>query len=343
MAPLRRLFSTTPALSTTLPTAAQTATAFLATHGTTTHTATQPLSPHQAALLHHTLSRPVPPSPLLPAGYHLAYFPPHLPTSALGPDGTDTTFNPPAPFTRRMWAGGALSWSRSNPLALGDPATEATRVLGASATRTRAGSPMVVVRVAKTLSNPRGPALLDQRNWLFQQPLPPGASAAQHPLDVVSEAPTRKPASFAADAHGFAFYRDHYASPAQLLRFSALTFNAHRIHYDGAYAATEGHPRCVVHGPLNLVLMLDLWRDARGSGQARGEVVGRCAEARLPRRFEYRNTRPVYVGTWFRVGMREAEGGWEVEVRDEGGERCVVGRIEEFEEGEEGGLEGVVG
>jgi len=101
----------------------------------------------------------------LPACYHLAYFTPSQVEDELGRDGTDTTFNPPRPFTRRMWAGGELEWrgGTANPLKVGQIITETTRLVSAVGKTTRAGQEMVVVGVEKSYQNEDGIALIDKR------------------------------------------------------------------------------------------------------------------------------------------------------------------------------------
>lgn len=99
----------------------------------------------------------------LPAGYHLAYFTPAQVEEELGRDGTDTTFNPPSPYTRRMWAGGELEWVKENKLRIGQEVTETTRLVSAYAKKTRAGNDMIIVGVEKKFQNERGVALIDKR------------------------------------------------------------------------------------------------------------------------------------------------------------------------------------
>ena len=101
----------------------------------------------------------------LPACYHLAYFTPSQLEEELGRDGTDTTFNPPIPFTRRMWAGGELDWSggQSNRLRVGQAVTETTQLISAVGKKTRVGEEMVVVGVEKRFANEHGVALIDRR------------------------------------------------------------------------------------------------------------------------------------------------------------------------------------
>jgi hydroxyacyl-ACP dehydratase HTD2-like protein with hotdog domain len=162
---LRRLYSTTipsPNLSAT-----ETASLFLTrTTSTPPQTRTQTLDHNQLCLLSATLSRPPPASSAaaIPATHHLVYFTPSQPESALGADGSDTSYNPPPPFTRRMWAGGELRWAGSgNLLRLGQRVGETTVVRRAEGKRTRAGEEMVVVGVEKTFENERGWAVVDKR------------------------------------------------------------------------------------------------------------------------------------------------------------------------------------
>lgn len=360
----RALFSTTARVLQSSPSAAETATAFLSQH-TNTVTTNQSLDSNQANLLHATLDRPAPTSPILAPGYHLAYFTPTIRTKDLGNDGTDTSYNPMAPsrFIRRMWAGGEMSWSNPGTsaaienssevkgkgwddggyaaadgglLSSGQEVREDTKVLSAKATKTGKGDEMVVVSVQKsfTTEGAKAPAVVDRRDWLFLLPAPEPSSAVTD-CAIVSTQPGPKPQMLkeATTKYGFRHWRDHYQTPASLFRFSALTFNAHRIHYDAAYASTEGHRGAVVHGPLNLVLMLDLWRDVKTTGQDGGEVTlpERDAEPIFPKRISYRNTKPLYAGSWYRIGMAaENEGKTEMRVVDENGATCVKGVVESW-------------
>lgn len=123
------------------------------------------------SMLHPSQSietRPPPEDTALPPGYHLAYFTPSQCEDQLGSDGTDTTFNPPRPFTRRMWAGGELRWTgRENLLEVGDEVTETTRLVSAEGKITKKGEEMVVVGVEKSFENDKGLALIDQRYIFF--------------------------------------------------------------------------------------------------------------------------------------------------------------------------------
>jgi len=112
-------------------------------------------------------------------------------------------------------------------------------------------------------------------------------------------------------------------TPVTLFRFSALTFNAHKIHYNREWCReVEGHRDVVVHGPLNLVHMVDFWRDVHFNGD----------EETMPRKVVYRATSPLYVGEGYRIVMEEErEGISEVRIVDGYGNVSMVGRIERFQ------------
>jgi hydroxyacyl-ACP dehydratase HTD2-like protein with hotdog domain len=135
------------------------------------HTHTQFLDANQLQRFSATLFRPELSQSLpkngtpLPACYHLTYFTPSQVEEELGRDGTDTTFNPPRPFTRRMWAGGELEWigGETNRLKIEQKVTETTKLVSAVGKNTRAGEEMVVVGVEKSYENEHGVALIDKR------------------------------------------------------------------------------------------------------------------------------------------------------------------------------------
>lgn len=228
----------------------------------------------------------------LPPGYHLAYFTPAVPPQDLGRDGTDPAFNPERPFTRRMWAGGELRWNRDNLLRVGDVATETTNLISAEPKMTRAGEEMIVVGVEKTFENTSGLALVDRRDWVFRPELTTPSPVTDHGSE---EADFHLPEAKGDDR---VKARDLCQSAVDLFRFSALTFNAHKIHYSRPWCReVEGHREIVVHGPLNLINMLDFWRDTRGQGD--GEV---------PKSIRYRATAPFYAGEKYRAILEEGEG-----------------------------------
>ena len=206
----------------------------------------------------------------LPAGYHFVYFTPHdIVETNLGPDGSDISFNPTGTtFTRRMWAGGKLSYNAGNPLRLGDLVTERTSLSNVQCKTTATGQPMLVVSAEKVLSNTGGICLEERRDWLFRQP---SKSTASFPNARDAGATSEKDIS---SINSVAL------SSTLLFRYSALTYNAHRIHLDRNWCrAQEGHRDLVVHGPLLLTLMAQV-----GAGRKRSLQS-----------IEYRAKSPCYV------------------------------------------------
>lgn len=149
-------------------------------------TRTQTIDANQLQLLTLTLNRPTlfPGAPSLsngasapqsgvpvPPGYHLVYFTPAFMETELGADGTDASYNPDVPFTRRMWAGGEVLWPRvngkPNPLRVGQQVRETTRVLSAEPKVVKkTGEDMIVVGVEKEFANEHGVSIIDRRYGL---------------------------------------------------------------------------------------------------------------------------------------------------------------------------------
>ena len=265
----------------------------------------------------------------LPPFYHLIYFTPAQLPGILGLDGTDASFNPSPPFTRRMWAGGSVSWPgapHQHYLRIGDTVTETTRVLSCEPKVIKStGESMLVVSVLKEFRDSKGNlCVADQRNWVFREALDPAKpvpAPAKPPLLSESELN-----ALGNGKHVRTFCRDEVT----LFRVSALTFNGHRIHYDKPWAVgVEGHRNVVVHGPLNLISMLDLWRDKateNDTGMPRTEIV-------MPASIVYRATSPVYAGEGYRIILDKqasSDGTTLVVVVSEDGTVCMRGTVKSY-------------
>jgi 3-methylfumaryl-CoA hydratase len=198
-----------------------------------------------AQLLQATLDRDIGPFEAgapLPLLWHWLYFPPLVRQGRLGDDGhtRDSGLLPVVPFLpRRMWAGSRL---RSEaPLRIGDRLTRRSEVVSLTP-KIGASGRLLFIALRHTLAGSSGGSVVEEQDIVLREPA--GRSAqASHPA-----APTP-------------FDAEHVVTPTPtlLFRFSALTFNAHRIHYDHPYATqVEGYEGLVVHGPLMAVLMLDL-------------------------------------------------------------------------------------
>jgi hydroxyacyl-ACP dehydratase HTD2-like protein with hotdog domain len=280
-------------------------------------TRTQVLDANQLHLLSVTLNRtptsyqlPKNGTPI-PPGYHLVYFTPSIIESELGLDGTDRTVNPLSPFTRRMWAGGELEWTQKSSalLRVGQEVQETTRLISAEPKKLKYGGEMLVVGVEKTFEHDQGVALTDKRSWVFQREITPDNPVKAPPK------PEEKPLPEGE------LMKDFCQTDTTLFRFSALTFNGHKIHYSPEWCReVEGHRNAVVHGPLNLINMLNSWRDTARGGNAKA----------VPRSIAYRAMSPLYVGEPYRIllAQNEEKGGeWKAEIWDSFGKQSMKGTI----------------
>jgi 3-methylfumaryl-CoA hydratase len=181
----------------------------------------------------------------LPALAHWLYFLPVHRESKLGPDGHAARgeFLPPVPLPRRMWAGSRLAFLR--PVAIGETIACTSRIAAVNVKEGRSG-PLVFVTVRHEIGNAAGLAITDEHDIVYR-----GASSAAATPAVAAPA-------------GEAWSRTVLPDPVLLFRYSAVTFNGHRIHYDHPYATqVEGYPGLVVHGPLVATLLVDLLRRNR--------------------------------------------------------------------------------
>ena len=198
-----------------------------------------------SATLDRDDAAPVPGTALPPLWHWLYFLPPHR-QSEIGPDGHPRRggFLPPVPMPRRMWAGGRLQWMQANPLSVGDAARRISRIESVTHKVGRTGD-LLFVQVAHEVHNASGLALVEAQDIVYR-----AAAQAGDPV----------PAPVAAE-QGAAWQREVTPDDVLLFRYSALTFNGHRIHYDRKYAAeVEGYPGLIVHGPLIATLLVDLLR-----------------------------------------------------------------------------------
>lgn len=211
------------------------------------------INPNHLAAWNATLDRddpfpregePVPPS------FHWTLFTPLTRQSELGPDGHARRggFLPPVPLPRRMWAGSRIRFLQ--PLRVGERVEQTSVVEKVQEKSGRAGA-LVFVTVRHTVAGVAGPAVEEEQDIVYREA--PKAGAA-----TPGGAPEPAPRG--------AWRREIVPDDALLFRYSALTFNGHRIHYDRRYVTTEeGYAGLVVHGPLIATLLLDLVRRERPS------------------------------------------------------------------------------
>ena len=190
----------------------------------------------------------------VPPLWHWMWFLPIHQQSELGPDGHAKTgdFLPPVPLPLRMWAGGRFEFHR--PLRVGQTYTRTSRILDVRQKEGRSG-PLVFVIVRHEIGDTDGIAVSEEQDLVYRDHATAGEVTAH-----VQAAP--------ADA---AWERAIQPDDVLLFRYSALTFNAHRIHHDRRYATeVGGYPGLVVHGPLIATLLLDLVRRNLPSAKVKG-------------------------------------------------------------------------
>jgi 3-methylfumaryl-CoA hydratase len=199
------------------------------------------------AALSATLDRDDPypqPGDPLPPLWHWLYFLPIPRQSELGPDGHAKRggFLPPVPLPRRMFAGDRVEFHR--PLCVGESISRLSRIVDVNTKQGRSG-PLVFVVVRHEISDREGIAVVEEHDIVYRES-PKSHDTAPAP---------QKPPSAAT------WTREIRPDDVLLFRYSALTFNGHRIHYDRRYVTqVEGYPGLVVHGPLIATLLLDLLR-----------------------------------------------------------------------------------
>ena len=209
-----------------------------------------------------------------PLTMHWCLAQPVFPMSELGPDGHPTRggFLPPVPLPRRMWAGGELEIF--DTLRVGDQARRTSRISDVTL-KTGSTGQLCFVSVEHTVTSPRGLAIRERQDVVYRD-----MGGAQ--------SPPAKPAAPPPAQHR----EIHLADPVLLFRYSALTFNGHRIHYDRGYVTkVEGYPGLIVHGPLQAALIVELAAKLRGG--------------KPPKKFAYRGMQPLFDGAEFSVNAND--------------------------------------
>jgi 3-methylfumaryl-CoA hydratase len=213
----------------------------------------------------------------LPPLHHWLYFWDVRPPEGLGPDGHPARggFLPPVAAPRRMWAGGRLRFLK--PLRLGAEVARRSTISSVETKTGRSGQ-LTFVTVEHVLGDAAGAAIVEQQDIVYREA---GPQAPLAPADGPEPA--------------CAWRRDIEPDPVLLFRYSALTMNGHRIHYDRPYAtAEEGYPALVVHGPLQATLLIGL----------AAERLARPIGA-----FEFRGQGPAYDGATLNLCGEPTAGG----------------------------------
>ena len=241
----------------------------------------------------------------IPPGWHWLYFPEVVKLVDTGSDGHRRRgdFHPPVPLPRRMWAGTRMQFRR--PLHVGETLHRESTIEDVQCKQGRSG-PLVFVTTRHQVSGDGELAVVEHHEAVYRAEDVGGEKCMPNPAPASPQ-----------------WQREVEPSPVLLFRFSALTSNSHRIHYDWRYATgIEGYPGLVVHGPLVALLLLDLFR--------------REMPEENPRRFDFRAHAPLFDDRSFFVegvlnqGSRCAQ----LWARNGDGAQCMSAEVD-FGEGDE--------
>lgn len=242
------------------------------------------VTPRLVAQFCATFDRPVVATPL-PPSLHWCLAPAMPMAAELGEDGHARPggFLPPVPLPRRMWAGGEVEFLA--PLRMHDQISRRSCVMDVSNKTGRSG-PLVFVTIRHEIRAPGGLAVRERQDLVYRAaqdvaapPPPPAPPIAEHSREMTADA-------------------------VLLFRYSALTFNGHRIHYDKEHCARNGYAGLVVHAPLQATAMLEM----------AARLIGRT-----PARFRYRALAPLFGSLPFSVNAREADAGLDLWIADASG------------------------
>jgi 3-methylfumaryl-CoA hydratase len=234
------------------------------------------------------------PGDAAPFTVHWCLAQPVYPMSQLGPDGHPTRggFLPPVPLPRRMWAGGELEFFDS--LRVGDEMKRSSRISDVTM-KTGSTGPLCFASVQHEVTTPRGLAIRERQDIVYR--------------DMTKSAPAAKPASPPPSAK---HRESHMADEVLLFRYSALTFNGHRIHYDRDYVTkVEGYPGLIFHGPMQAAFLVEFAAKLHGGA--------------APKKFVYRGVQPLFEGSEFSVNANETEDGMELWTSNSSGAPTMKG------------------
>lgn len=221
---------------------------------------------------------------------------PVFPMSELGPDGHPTRggFLPPVPLPRRMWAGGELEFV--DALRVGDVATRTSRIADVTM-KTGSTGVLCFVSVQHEVTTSRGLAIRERQDIVYRDvsgPAPAASAKAPPPPPVAQHRET------------------HVSDPVLLFRYSALTFNGHRIHYDRDYVTkVEGYPGLIFHGPLQASFIV--------------ELAAKLHRGQPPKKLSYRGVQPLFEGSEFSTNANTTDSGMELWIANAEGQPTMKG------------------
>jgi 3-methylfumaryl-CoA hydratase len=236
------------------------------------------------------------PGDAAPFTTHWCLAQPVYPMSQLGPDGHPTRggFLPPVPLPRRMWAGGELEFI--DTLRVGDEMKRSSRISDVTM-KTGSTGVLCFVSVQHEITSPRGVAIRERQDIVYRD-VPTGGQPAA----------ATKPATTPTAQHR----ESHMADEVLLFRYSALTFNGHRIHYDRDYVTkVEGYPGLIFHGPMQAAFLVEFAAKLHGGN--------------APKKFTYRGVQPLFEGSEFSVNANETGAGMELWTANSAGAPTMKG------------------
>ncbi len=234
----------------------------------------------------------------LPHLRHWLYFWDVKPPAELGVDGHPAKggFLPPVPLPRRMWAGGRVKFQA--PLFLGERVSKTSIILKVEEKSGKSG-PLVFVTVSHEISGESGVAVVEEQDLVYREPAPKSAAPAAMPTTTATASPA-------------AWRQDVNPDSVLLFRYSALTMNGHRIHYDLPYArGEEAYPGLVVHGPLQATLLVDL-----ASAHGKSQITG----------FDFRGQSPAFGDIMLNLCGEPSDGGASV-WSEQGGSKNMAATV----------------
>ena len=231
-----------------------------------------------------------------PFTVHWCLAQPVFPMSMLGADGHPTRggFLPPVPLPRRMWAGGEIEFR--DALRVGDESTRTSRISDVTVKIGSTGQ-LCFVSVEHTVTSSRGVAIRERQDIVYREMTGAQASA---PAKAASPPPAAQ-------------HRETHVSDSVLLfRYSALTFNGHRIHYDRDYVTkVEGYPGLIFHGPLQAAFIVEMAAKLRGG--------------KAPKKFTYRGVQPLFEGSEFSINANDNGAAMELWTANDAGQPTMRG------------------
>lgn len=228
-----------------------------------------------------------------PFTVHWCLAQPVFPMSMLGLDGHPTRggFLPPVPLPRRMWAGGEIEFLQ--PLRVGDESTRTSRIADVQVKSGSTGT-LCFVSVEHSISSPRGVAIRERQDIVYREMTSSAPATAKAPPPKAQHIET------------------HVSDPVLLFRYSALTFNGHRIHYDRDYVTeVEGYPGLIFNGPLQAALII--------------EMAAKLRSGKAPKTFTYRGLQPLFEGSEFSINANEIDAGMELWTANADGQPTMKG------------------